>query len=350
MAGYYSSIQTPVQQAPQIDTYGINQSIKGLQDLTSNIQQQQAQRAQLMLQQEAAKRADASLAIQQAAGQRAADAYKTKKKQANALRIASLDPSTSTDPIASQGTSKGSDLIALNKQIAAAYNRNPEQFNKIYGDDRNGQSKGSKYLQQLIIDAGALDDTITDPKDYMRRLTQNAINLGADPKQAVTLAVSMGALADTPATTPSKEVAKAAKAQYSVNKDLYKADQARLNKIYDVNTKGGKSFSKSFSNDPKGWTSLVESIHKKFPNTDWGPTAEGGDDLIKRVKTLADSGLYNPDDVYAAIILNSSGTNDSWPNKDRETQIKGFKKTLVKLTAARANGKGGASKAALTAR
>ena len=87
MAGYYSPIQTPVQQAPQIDTSGINQSIKGLQDLTSNIQQQQAQKAQLMLQQEAAKRADASLALQQAQEKRAADAAKLAEAKTTKNRL-----------------------------------------------------------------------------------------------------------------------------------------------------------------------------------------------------------------------------------------------------------------------
>jgi len=104
---------------------------------------------------------------------------------------------------------------------------------KVYGDDTKGQSKASKFTQQQIMNAGAADTAITDPKDYMRRLTQNAVNLGANPDKAVTLAAKMGALADTPAST-SKAAIKAAKAQYDINKDLFNADQKTIG--YNVKT------------------------------------------------------------------------------------------------------------------
>lgn len=290
------------------------------------------------------QRADARLGIAQAGEARALSDWELKQKQAEALRVSMLDPETSTDPRAAEGTSVGGDLIAINKRISDAYEANPAVFMEKYGNDMVKQSAGSIGLQKEITNAAQRDNVMSDPKDYIRRMADNAINMGADPKEALTLATAKAATMSTPAAS-----SKLGKAKYDVEKDLVEKRISTVNKMFDKDSKTGKGKSQSFQNNAKGVVNVIESIRDKFPNTDWGSTAEGGDNLIARVKMLSEKG-YHPDDIYAAMILNSSGENDAWFSKDREVQIKGMEESLVDLKLARKSGKGGSAQKALNSK
>lgn len=79
MAQYYTASQANVRQrAPQVDTRGINQSIAGLQSTLAGMQSRDDKLAQQNLMNE---RADAQLAMQQAAEKRAAYKNNTRLKQ-----------------------------------------------------------------------------------------------------------------------------------------------------------------------------------------------------------------------------------------------------------------------------
>jgi len=290
------------------------------------------------------------------AAQQRTDALALKTKQQQALK----------DTIAN--TPKSTADVTLANQINAAYEANPEQFTKAYGNDLTGsdlkrynadpsnfdktisngkmnQSDASKKLMNDSLQAGLGTNRITDPKDYERRYTQDAIAKGADPLQAAQMAKVLAAQADTPRV--AKVNKDAAKAQYKVDSDVIKGRLTTLDKMYGKNKKSGGSGSggRTFSNDPTGWANMVNDLHTKFPNTDWGSGAVGGDDLTNMLNKLAATGKYNPKDVHAAALLASEGTDGAWFDKDREVVLNKFNDTLAKFTNDRKKGKPSADKA-----
>ena len=299
------------------------------------------------------QRAADRLAISQAQEGRAVTDWDKKNMQDEALRMSMLNPLTSNDPNAGKGTLLDTASIQVNERIAADYTANPEAFMKQYGTDKivDGamvQSPASLDLQQSVTQAGQRETGVVDPKDYMRRMTDNAVSMGADPVASMNAANARATMLQqsAPSTKASRE---AAKATYTVEKDLVSKQMNMVDKMYGKNRKGASSAKKSYGG-VRGKADLMVDMRTAFPNDDWSlgsDTAMGGASLQKTLKGVLSDKAYNVDDVYAAVMMNASGVNDSWLDKDAEVQIQNFEKTLAQFTAERASTGGSSAQKAL---
>jgi len=317
---------------------GFTSGVGGIQD---RLAAEAREKARLEQQTVANTRAEALLGIQQAQEGRAADTYQAKLASDKAITDTAANTMDET----------------LARSISAAYEANPEEFTKAYGSDLSptqqalyakdpsgfnrldsgplDQSASSKTLSDAVIAAGQNTDII-NTQDYTKRLAENAIRAGASPATAIANAKAYASLQQT--AGPNKEVSKA---RFDIAKELIDNKIDTLDKQLVAAKKSSKGAGKgkgSYGNNASGFSKLVMDLKSNFPNTDWGPNALGGGDLIAKAKELADKGVIHPDDFFAAAMLNSSGAEESWTAKDSEVQLKGFEDTLAKLAAKRAGG------------